>query len=167
MNSQSSVLHRCAAVLGGLLTLVGLYLISLYSYLLFHSIAEAFSIVVACSIFLVAWNSRRFLDNNTLLFIGIAFLFVAGIDLLHTLSYTGMGVFQGYGTDLPTQLWIAARYLQSISLFIAPLFLGKPFNTKTVFLVYSGAVTGLLGSIFYWDISSRSIISRPRIYLQS
>jgi PAS domain S-box-containing protein len=152
MRSQSSILHRCVAVLGGILPLAGLYLISLYSYLLFHSIAEVFSIVVACGIFLVAWNSRRFLDNNTLLFIGIAFVFVAGIDLLHTLSYRGMGVFRGYGIDLPTQLWIAARYLHSISLFIAPLFLGKPFNTKTAFLVYSGAVTGLLGSIFYWDI---------------
>jgi PAS domain S-box-containing protein len=152
MSSQSSVLHRCMAVLAGLLPLAGLYLISLYSYLLFHSIAEVFSIVVACGIFLVAWNSRRFLDNNTLLFIGITFLFVAGIDLLHTLSYRGTGAFQDYGTDLPTQLWIAARYLQSISLLLAPLFLGKPFSTKPVFLIYVGAVTALLGSIFYWDI---------------
>ncbi|MBN1831320.1 MAG: GAF domain-containing protein [Deltaproteobacteria bacterium] len=152
MKEQSVILKRYVAIMTGLFILVGLYLTSLYSYLLFHSLAEVFSIVVACGIFLVAWNSRRFLDNNYLLFAGIAYLFVAGIDLLHTLSYTGMGVFQGYGTDLPTQLWIAARYLESISLLIAPLFLGRPFGVKTVFFIYIGAVTLLLGSIFYWDI---------------
>jgi PAS domain S-box-containing protein len=152
MKEQSVISKRCVAIMAGLLVLVGLYLTSLYSYLLFHSLAEVFSIVVACGIFLVAWNSRRFLENNYLLFAGIAYLFVAGIDLLHTLSYTGMGVFQGYGTDLPTQLWIVARYLESISLLIAPLFLGRPFGIKTVFLTYIGAVALLLGSIFYYDI---------------
>ena len=152
MKKQSVILKRCVGIITSLLLLVGLYLTSLYSYLLFHSLAEVFSIVVACGIFMVAWNSRRFLENNYLLFVGIAFLFVAGMDLLHTLGYTGMGVFQGYGTDLPTQLWIAARYLESISLLIAPLFLGRPFDTKIVFLAYIGAVTLLLGSIFYWDI---------------
>jgi PAS domain S-box-containing protein len=152
MKEQSVISKRCVSIITGLLLLVGLYLTSLYSYLLFHSLAELFSIVVACGIFLVAWNSRRFLENNYLLFAGIAYLFVAGIDLLHTLSYTGMGVFKGYGTDLPTQLWIAARYLESISLLIAPLFLDRAFDIKAVFLTYIGAVALLLGSIFYWDI---------------
>ena len=152
MKEQSVILKRFGGIIVASLLLIGLYLTSLYSYLLFHSLAEVFSIVVACGIFLVAWNSRRFLENNYLLFAGIAFLFVAGIDLLHTLAYRGMGVFQGYGTNLPTQLWIAARYLESISLLIAPLFLGRPFDTRIVFLTYAGVVTLLLGSVFYWDI---------------
>jgi hypothetical protein len=97
-----------------------LYFTSTYSYLLFHSIAEIFSVVVAFGIFMLAWNSRRFLDNNSLLFIGIAYFFVGMIDILHTLAYKGMGVFSGYDANLPTQLWIAARYLQSISLLLAP-----------------------------------------------
>ena len=87
-----------------------LYLASLYNYLLFHSIAEIFSIVVACGIFLVVWNSREYLNNNYLLFLGIAYLFVAGFDLVHTLAYKGMDIFVGYGANLPTQLWIAGRY---------------------------------------------------------
>jgi PAS domain S-box-containing protein len=152
MEKRSVITKRLMGLIAGLLILAGLYLTRLYSYLLFHSLAEIFSIVVACGIFLVAWNSRRFLENNYLLFAGIAYVFVAGIDLLHTLSYTGMGVFQGYGTDLPTQLWIAARYLESISLLIAPLFLGRPLDTRIVFLSYIGAVILLLGSVFYWEI---------------
>ena len=131
---------------------VGLYLSSRYNYLLFHSLAEIFSILVACGIFVVAWNARRFLDNLYLLFIGIAYLFVGGLDLLHTLAYKGMGVFQGYGTDLPTQLWIAARYLESLSLLVAPLFLGRKLKVNFVFLGYSLAFSLLLGSIFYWNV---------------
>ena len=74
-------------------TCSGLWLTARYSYLLFHSIVELFSIVVACSIFMLTWNARRFLDNHSLLFLGIAYLFVGTLDLLHTLSYKGMGVF--------------------------------------------------------------------------
>jgi uncharacterized membrane protein YccC len=50
------------SILLGILLLFGLYLTSLHSYLLFHSLAEIFSIVVACGIFMLAWNSRRFLE---------------------------------------------------------------------------------------------------------
>ncbi len=136
----------------GLVLLVGLYIVSLNSYLLFHSLAEVFSIIIAGGIFMFAWNSRRIINNNYLLFIGIAYAFIAGIDLIHTLAYTGMGVFQGYDSNLPTQLWIAARYLQSISLLVAPLFLHRDLKIKTVIFGYAIILSLLLASIFYWDI---------------
>jgi hypothetical protein len=125
MGQQEPFSRYGRIVLAWMLILFGLYLTSLYSYLLFHSTAEIFSIVVACSVFMVAWNSRRFLDNNYLLFLGIAYLFVALLDLMHTLAYTGMGVFPGYATNLPTELWIAARYVESLSLLIAPFLLKR------------------------------------------
>jgi len=136
----------------GILVFLGLYLTSLYSYLLFHSLAEIFSIVIACGIFMIVWNSRRFLDNNYLLFIGIAYLFVGAVDLIHTLAYKGMGVFQGYETNLATQLWIATRYIQSLSLFIAPLFFRRKLKINLVFLGYTAVTSLLFISIFYWDI---------------
>ncbi len=100
MKLQSIVPGRYEAILSGVLVLFGLYLTSFYSYLLFHSLVELFSIVIACGIFIVAWNSRRFLDNNYLLFTGIAYLFIGGLDLVHTLAYKGMSVFQGYDSNL-------------------------------------------------------------------
>ena len=139
-------------VLAWALILFGLYLTSLYSYLLFHSTAEIFSIVVACGVFMVAWNSRRFLDNNYLLFLGIAYLFVALLDLIHTLAYTGMGVFPGYATNLPTQLWIAARYVESLSLLIAPFLLRRRLRTNLVFVCFTAASVLLLCSIFCWNV---------------
>ena len=140
------------SIVFGLLVLLGLHLTSLHSYLLFHSIVEIFSIVVACGIFMLAWNARHFLENTYLLFLGIAYLFVGGLDLIHTLAYTGMGVFEGYGTNLPTQLWIAARYVESLSLLIAPLLLGRRLKVNALFLGFVSVTSLLLASIFYWNI---------------
>lgn len=97
---------------------------------------------------MLAWNARQFLNNNYLLFIGIAYLFIAGIDLMHTLAFKGMGVFKGIGANHPTQLWIAARSLQSISLLIAPVFIGRRLNHRLVFGAYLVVTSLLLWSIF-------------------
>jgi PAS domain S-box-containing protein len=140
------------SILFGLLISLGLYLTTLYSYLLFHSLAEMFSIIVACGIFMLAWNSRRFTDDDYLLFLGIAYLFIGGLDLIHTLAYKGMGVFQEYGANLPTQLWIAARYVESLSLLIVPFLLGRKLRTHLIFFAYGLVLSLLLGSIFFWHV---------------
>lgn len=136
------------SVLGLGLALGLLYLVSRYNYLLFHMLVELSSIAVTWGIFMLAWNSRQFLDNRYVLFLGLALPFAGVVDLLHTLAYKGMNVFPGYDANLPTQLWIAARYLQSLSLLIAPLMLGRRFNVRVVLLSYA-VITGLLlGAIF-------------------
>jgi hypothetical protein len=129
-----------------------LYLTSLYSYLLFHSIIEIFTIAVAVTTFMIAWNARQMMDNNYLLFLGIAYLFVAFIDLAHTLTYGGMGVFADQTSNLPTQLWVAGRYVQSISLLIAPLFLKRKLRINLSLVTFSLIDILLLLSIFVWDI---------------
>ncbi len=138
--------------LGAVLVLVGLYFSRRYSYILYHSLVEIFTIVVAAGVFMIAWNSRRVLDNNYLLFIGIAYLFIAGIDIAHTLAYKGVGVFPNHGTDLPTQLWVSARYLQAITLVIAPFFLGRRMKTGLVFIGYAAAAAFVFLAIFQWHI---------------
>ncbi len=130
------------------LVLIGLYLASLYNYLLFHTLAEIFSVIVAYAIFVFAWNSRRLIDNTYLLFIGCAYLFIGIMDLAHTLGYTGMYIFYGYDTNLPTQLWISARYMQSVSLLIAPLLMGKKLNITWLLSGFTVVVVLLLGMIF-------------------
>ena len=141
MAMQSSPFNKNAVILTGGGVLLGLYLTSLYSYLLFHSLVEIFSIVVASAIFMLAWNARSFLDNNYLLFVGISYLFLAIITSLHMLAYKGMGVFPGDDANLPTQLWIAGQYLQSISLVIAPLFIDR--KLKILKLYYKNTQTML------------------------
>jgi len=113
--------------------LVVFLLIGQSNYLLFHSLAELFSIVIAFGIFVIGWNSRNYYSNNYLLFIGIAYLYVAFFDTLHMLAYKGMGVFTGYDdNNLPPQLWLVARYLESICLLIAPFYFTTRLNHRRV-----------------------------------
>jgi signal transduction histidine kinase len=152
MKNQAVIPSKYLVGLAWALALFGLYLTSLHSYLLFHSLVEIFSIVVACAIFMVAWNSRKFLDNEYLLFIGISYLFVGGLDLIHTLAYKGMNVLPGYGANAPTQLWVATRYIESLSLLIAPAFIGRKLRPSLILTGYSLVTALVLGTIFYWRI---------------
>ena len=128
--------------------LLGLYGISLANYLLFHSLTEFFSIVIACGIFMIAWNTRTIMDNNYLLFLGTAYLFIGGLDMVHTLAYKGMGVFHGYDADLPTQLWIAARAMESLTLFLAPLLIRRRLKCELLLLCYALACGLLIVAVF-------------------
>ncbi len=123
-----------------------------HNYLLFHSSVEIFSIVIAFGIFIVAWNSRKHIDNNYLLFLGIAYLFIGSFDLLHTFSYKGMGIFPGISANVPTQLWIAARFFESMVLFVAPFFLRKSLRLEYVLGLFGLVSLFLILSIFAWGI---------------
>ncbi len=143
--------HRWTILLG-LGTLIGLLLARLYSYVLFHTLAELFSVVVACSIFALAWHSRHFVDNSYLVLLGIAYLFVGGVDLIHTLAYKGMNVLSGDDPNPSTQLWIAGRYLESTALLIAPSFIGRRLRAGVAFAGFGSATAVLLASIFVWNV---------------
>jgi PAS domain S-box-containing protein len=132
-----------------LVTITALSIASHYNYLLFHSLVELFSVVVAFGIFMLAWNSREFLSNNYLLFLGIAYLFIGMFDLIHTLGYKGMGFMPEGGANLPTQLWISARYLESFTLLLAvPLGLDRKMDPIKTFLAFSFISAALLGAIY-------------------
>jgi len=131
--------------------LFGLHLSSLYNYLLFHISAELFSIVISFGIFMFAWNSRRFMNNNYLLFIGIAYFFVSCLDLLHVLTFEGMNIFDNFDNtkgNISTQLWISARYFESLSFLIAPLFFRYKLKNNFIFFVYFTLFVTILITIF-------------------
>jgi len=112
-----------------ILFLVLFLLFSIFSiknnYLLFHTISEMFSIIIGYTIFTIAWVSRnKYEINKSFIFLGISYFFVSTLDLLHTLNYKGIDIFK---TDrfYSTELWIATRYVESISLFIFSLIFNK------------------------------------------
>lgn len=116
----------------------------LYNYLLFHTIAELVAVAIATGVFIVAWNARTMRENGYLLAAGTGLLFVAGIELVHTLAYDGMGIFVGYGANLPTQLWIASRYLLAGTLLAAPLVLRRNPGPRWVVTAFAGTSALLL-----------------------
>ncbi len=148
MVDQESRFVKPAYLFSGVAALIGLYLTSRFSYLLFHSLVEIFSVIVACGIFIIAWNTRRIMNNNYFLLFGIASLFIAVVDLLHTLAYKGMNVFPGYGPNLATQLWIVERYLLGFSLLAAPFFLDRTLRGERAMAMFFVTTALLLAAVF-------------------
>ena len=124
------------------------YLISLYNYLLFHSIAEVISIVISGGIFLIGWHSRKYMDSSFFLILGVSFLFISVLDLIHTLAYFGMGIFLEFNANLPTQLWIVARYWQSLSYLFASIIIKKKIKVSYLFVSNIIIIIILLTTIF-------------------
>ena len=152
MTKQPVVPANFFYLLSGAAVLLGLTIISLHSAVLMHTLVEMFTIIVACSIFMIAWNTRRFLSNNYILFIGISFLFVSVFDLLHTVAYQGQNTVPGIDDNIATQLWITARVMGSTSLLIAPLLMDKRLRPRLVFGAYAAVTVVLLAMIFYWKV---------------
>ncbi len=144
------ILNAAGTHLFFIVTMLGLFFISRLDFLVFHLIAEIYSIIIAASIFAIMWASRRYMSNNYFLIIGIGLIFAALIDFLHALSYKGMPFFSGFNANLPTQFWIAARYLQAGTFVIAPFFTRRKarewlvlggflfITSALVFLIFSG-----------------------------
>ena len=142
--AQRSDWRSGAALVGALL--LALCLTRSYSYLLFHTLVELFTVAVAWSMFFLVWNARRFLEDHYLLLLGIASLFVGVIDAVHMLTYKGMMVLPGHGANLPTQLWIAGRYVQSLSFLAAPLFLRRRLRLAPAIAAYSVITAAVLAA---------------------
>lgn len=122
--------------------------ISFKNYLFFHFILETFCVVVACAITIFG-NSRYTARSYSLVnYIGIAYAFIAIVDFLHVISFKGSNIIST-GSDIPTQLWILGRYLESISFLIAFVFWNKKFHRYKVALAYSVITFSSIYLIFY------------------
>jgi signal transduction histidine kinase/CheY-like chemotaxis protein len=144
-----AVSRREGAVL--VLVLLGIHLTNYYNYLLFHSLVELFSVCIAVTISIIAVNCRHLIRNAFIVVLGISYFFVGWLDLFHALSYKSMSIFTDYDYYAP-QFWIAARYLESLSMLAAFLFLGwKRSPNLTATLAVFSLVTGAsVASILYF-----------------
>lgn len=126
-------------VFAGLLYMV-LYLSKKYNFLLFHTLAEFINTCSFITVFVIVLSVWDHLDNNKFLsFLGIAFLFTAVFDFLHTMAFPGMPVFQGDDTNLSAQLWIITQFMVAASLLAGSILIQTNIriNKYVVIFVYS------------------------------
>ncbi|MBF0520380.1 MAG: hypothetical protein HQK92_11725 [Nitrospirae bacterium] len=148
---QTSNFSLSRSILLWLIIVSSLYISSLFGYLVFHTFAEMFSVVIAFCIFTLSYNTRKYIQNNYLYFLGITYFFVGCLDILHTLTYKGMNVIPG--KVVATELWIATRYIESISLLIAPFFLKEiKIRFSLLFSLYLLITLLIFASIFTWNV---------------
>ncbi|MGA2480882.1 MAG: MASE3 domain-containing protein [Spirochaetia bacterium] len=130
-----------------------LWLTSIFGYLLFHTIVEITSISIALAVFMISWSSRGYPETQPFVLLGIGYMFVSILDLLHTLSFRGMIVIPP-GVDYATKLWVAARALQAVVTLVFVLLARaeRPASSPLAFLLVGSAAAFAVLSIFLWDI---------------
>ncbi len=139
----------------GIVLLSLLFLVHLatyyYNYLLFHMIVELFGIFIAITIANITINRLPYIENQYLRFIGISYLFVGLLELMHTLSYKGMPIFTDYDY-YSTQFWIAARYMEAASMLagFGLLKMKSRVNPVLVAAFYAVITAWLIASILYY-----------------
>lgn len=121
---------------------VFLVVVSQSNFLLFHTLAELFAVIVAALIFVVAWQMYPFTRNNFLMYLGCGYLWIGVLDIFHTLAYKGMGVYGVTDGNMAIQFWIATRYIEAVLLLTAPWFLTHKLHYRVVFTAY-GILTGV------------------------
>ncbi|KMT22246.1 MASE3 domain-containing sensor histidine kinase [Clostridium cylindrosporum] len=135
--------------------IVGLVIISIENYLLFHSIVELFVSVIALFIFIMCVNTYDISSNNYFLTLGSGFFWSAIVNLFHAASFKGIGIIRYISPDVHTQSWIVGRYIGAITMLVSVIVLYKPikkFKFSTIFSIYSLIAISLILSIYYFRI---------------
>ena len=127
------------------------YLSKSQSYLLFHTLVELFSVVVAFAVYIVTWNSRQMQDNRYLHLVGISYIFIGALDLLHTLTYKGMNVIPMEGFPA-NQFWVATRFMEAMTLLLGFIVIRRPkkLSSDLIFLYYFLISVLIVWSILVW-----------------
>jgi len=127
-----------------------------YHFLLFHTLAELFSIIVAITMAVVAWHTYSFTRNHFFTYLGIGYFWVATMDLAHLITYKGMGIFAFNDAQVGLEYWIFSRYFEAMLLLCAPFFLRNELR-RTVTTIGFGlyfmlitllAISGVLPEMF-------------------
>ncbi|TVQ98808.1 MAG: PAS domain S-box protein [Desulfovibrionales bacterium] len=130
-----------------------LFIVSRYNATLFHGMAEVFSIALAWAVFMLVWSARRFVNNDALLLLGSAFLFIGFIDLLHVLALLRPDLFfDAPRADLSSQLLLASRFIEGLAMLLFALFLGRSLRPFIGLAFWAGLALSLLAFILYWQV---------------
>lgn len=148
-NNKKGMVTAAAVAVAVFLTA---YFVSTKNYLLFHTFAELFAIIISFTIALIVFHNLDNLRTGFIPIIGITYTFAGMFDVLHMLAYKGLGVFPDAGADLGTQMWIIARYLNSIGLLAAGLSLDRKIKPSGILLTFSAMSVAAVLAVFYWQV---------------
>ena len=93
--------------------------------LLFHFMAEVYTVIISSCLYAVIWIIREKIDNGYFTILSIGLLFAAYFDLLHILTFREMNIFPNLDFGHSIYFWIAGRFLQSLTFLVAPFWTNK------------------------------------------
>lgn len=128
------------------------------NFLAFHTVTEGFTIVVSFTIAVIVFNTYDNIDNNFIPVLGVAYFCAGFFDIIHTLAYEGMPIIPGAGAGLAPQMWLVARFLDSVGMILAGLSFDRTIRPAYMLAVYAFVSVVALLSVFVWDVFPVSFI---------
>ncbi len=147
-------MFKISEILTIIITSIILFFIHINNTILFHCIIGILSIIIAFNIFVIGWNSRHLAKNSLLILPTCAFLAVGIMDIYHMLTSSGLDIFVTAGVDVTNHFWLAARYIQSISILAGIILLikNKKLNSNIIMSIYITIILFITIIIFHTDI---------------
>lgn len=122
-----------------------------FDFLLFHTVAEFSTVVVGFLLSVIVLNTYELMKSSFFLFLGLSYGFSSTFDFIHLMYYKGLlSAPYAQGSDLPTQTWVIARFMNVISLLFAFFYLKRQSNPWCAFSGYLGLSGLLVLSLFVW-----------------
>lgn len=147
IGNQSRNQYRAEDAFVPALLSILIFVIAQYNFLMFHTLAEIFAIIVAILILVVSWYMFPFTRNAFLMYLGCGYFWVGVLDLLHTLHYRGMPTAIDASGNVSTQFWVGTRYFEALLLLSAPWFLSRGIKRGRIFIMFGLIATLLVLSI--------------------
>jgi len=116
-----------------LLLFAGLILLNyvgIRNHIFFHFSAELFTVIVSTCLFAIVWVIREKIDEGYFTILAIGLAFAAVFDLLHNLTFGEVRILSGFSLDHSYHFWIAGRFLQGVTLLLAPICVGRQTNNR-------------------------------------
>ncbi|MBM7614625.1 MASE3 domain-containing sensor histidine kinase [Alkaliphilus hydrothermalis] len=98
------------------LLVIGLILLGIANYLLFHTIVELIGVITYTGIFIGLYNAYVIKKDTYMLYISLCAILVVGFDFIHIISYEGIGILSNLTEDLHFKTWLVARIIESTTL---------------------------------------------------
>ncbi|WP_022940706.1 bifunctional diguanylate cyclase/phosphodiesterase [Psychromonas hadalis] len=121
------------SIISTLLLLLGLY----GPYLMFHFFVESFAIFVALCLGIIVHYTFSITKNRYLQLLGAGYFVIAGLDIMHLLSFPGMPFLGDKGLNTTLTFWVLTRFFEACLLFVSSCKLIYKFNIKTVIAIFT------------------------------
>lgn len=119
--------------------------------LLFHTLAELFSIFVGLLMLVVVLNTQHFVRNDFLIYLGIGYFAVSLIDTMHTFTVKGIPFFNITDGEITLHFWIYGRILESILLLTSTFFLFNKLKINLMLITTAIIVLLVCWASFYLE----------------
>lgn len=123
------------------LFILSLFLLRYTNFHIFHISAEVFASIISFCIFIVAVNTYQISKNDFFMFLGIGFLCVGVLDLLHTFTYSDLNIFSNATATMPAQFWMSARAVELFTILLSTIYVNKKINRMDYVIIAAAYIS--------------------------